>query len=450
MKTHLCSVLLTVSLTAGCQTSGTSKWISSSGQFEDIKDPITETATLTSKGNDFGLGANFEIGSDPYAYDSIPPGVRPAIDTIEGGIWYSADKIEAKGRTAGNRIHDKKINAYLNKVACKLAGPYCPDMRVYLLRVPIFNAAMSPNGMMSIYTGFLLRVQNEAQLASVVGHEIGHYIRRHGIQRLEDNIAKRQFGMVFGMLMAVAGVPAMSDVMQLAMLSSQYAFSRDNEREADVIGITLLHMNGYDVREAGKIWESLIREENPDQDPEEVSTSTPFASTHPSSGERTETLSAIANKLQGPDKWGKSNKTDFDRIIGPWKFKYLEDEVRLRNWKSSLEVLEILQENGHKESEISYFKGEIFRNRNRDADPDAEEEKDREADSARALKAYETSMSQTDAPPEAFRAAGLLYNREKMTEKARHALSTYLRLKPNAHDAKLIEYMITNLKGTTS
>lgn len=443
-------MLLAVCLTAGCQTTGKNKWVSSSGQFEDIKDPITETATLASKGKNSGLDVNFEIGSDPYAYDSIPPGVRPAIDTTEGGIWYSADKIEAKGRTAGNRIHNKELNAYLNKIACDLAGPYCPDMRVYLLRVPIFNASMAPNGMMSIYTGFLLRVQNEAQLASVIGHEIGHYIRRHSIQRIEDDIAKREFGMVFGMLMAVAGVPAMSDIMQLAMLSSQYAFSRDNEREADVIGITLLHMNGYDVREAARIWESLSREENPDQDPEEVSTSTPFASTHPSSGERTITLSAIAEKLQGPSKWGVTNKAEFDRIIGPWKFKYLEDEVRLRNWKSSLELLEILRENGHKESEISYFEGEIFRSRDRDADPDAEEEEDREADTARALKAYEASMSYADAPPEAFRAAGLLYNREKMTTKARRALSDYLRLKPNAHDVKLIEYMILNLKGTTS
>lgn len=443
-------MVLAVCLVAGCQTEGKSKWISSSGQFEDIKDPITETAALTGKASSKGLGVNFEIGADPYAYDDIPPGVRPAVDTVEGGIWYSADKIEAKGRTAGNRIHDKELNVYLNKIACDLAGPYCPDMRVYLLRVPIFNASMSPNGMMSIYTGFLLRVQNEAQLASVIGHEIGHYIRRHSIQRIEDDIAKREFGMVFGMLMAVAGVPVMSDIMQLAMLSSQYAFSRDNEREADAIGITLLHMNGYDVREASRIWESLSREENPDQNPEEVSTSTPFASTHPSSGERTETLSAMAEKLQGPGKWGKTNEAEFDRIIGPWKFKYLEDEVRLRNWKSSLEVLQILRENGHKESEILYFEGEIYRNRNRDADPEAEKEEEHEADSQRAIRAYEKSMSFADAPPEAFRAAGLLFNREKMPEKARRALSEYLQLKPDAHDAKLIEYMIINLKGKTS
>lgn len=450
MHPKFLTMVLAVCLTAGCQTEGKGKWISSTGQFEDIKDPITETSSLSSNVTSSGLDINFEIGKDPYAYNNIPPGVRPATDTIEGGIWYSADKIEAKGRTAGNRIHDKKLNAYLNKIACDLAGPYCPDMRVYLLRVPIFNATMSPNGMMSIYTGFLLRVQNEAQLASVIGHEIGHYIRRHSIQRLEDNIAKREFGLVFGMLMAVAGVPAMSDIMQLALISSQSAFSRDNEREADVIGITLLHQNGYDVREAAKIWESLIREENPDQDPDKVSTSTPFASTHPSHGERTETLDLIANKLQGPGKWGKTNEAEFDRIVGPWKFKYLEDEVRLRNWKSSLEVLQILRENGHTESEILYFEGEIFRNRNRDVDPDAEKEEDREADTARAIKAYEKSMALADAPPEAFRAAGLLYNREKMPAKARQALAEYLRLKPNAHDAKLIEYMIINLKGKTS
>ena len=54
---------------------------------------------------------------------------------------------------------------------------------------------MAPNGMMQVWSG-LLRVDNEAQLASVVGHEIGHYLQRHTVERLRDAQSRSAFGMV--------------------------------------------------------------------------------------------------------------------------------------------------------------------------------------------------------------------------------------------------------------
>ena len=55
-----------------------------------------------------------------------------------------------------------------------------------LVRTPYFNASMAPNGMMQVWSGLLLRVDNEAQLAAVLGHEIGHYLARHSVERLRD------------------------------------------------------------------------------------------------------------------------------------------------------------------------------------------------------------------------------------------------------------------------
>ncbi|MEX0694255.1 MAG: M48 family metallopeptidase [Rhodospirillales bacterium] len=439
-----------LAILSGCQATGLSKWTPANAGAESVSEAQSHNAIFDGTATVGATDTEFEVGKNPYAYDDIPPGVRPAMDTREAGLWFSVDKVEEQSKTAGNRITDPELNKYISEIVCKLSGPYCSDVRVYIQRVPIFNASMYPNGMMSILSGFLLRTQNEAQLVAVLGHEAGHYIRRHSIQRMEDMIAKQDFSVIFSFVSAGLGVPVMSDILQVAMLSSLYAYGRDNEREADLIGINLMHKHGYDAREAAKIWELLLREEDPDRDLNEVSTSTSFSSSHPSSAERMQTLRQIALKLQGPDKWGITNKAKFDEIVGPWKFQFLEDEIRLQNWNTSLELLNILKESGHKKSEIAYFQGEIFRNRNKKADADAEKEEDRIADHEKALKAYEQSMSYANAPPQAYRAAGLLYLRDGRTETAKAALMSYLKRMPAAPDRKLIEYMITNASGKIS
>ena len=50
--------------------------------------------------------------------------------------------------------------------------------------MPQFNAMMAPNGMMLVWSGLLLRVENEAQLAAILGHELGHYLERHSVEQL--------------------------------------------------------------------------------------------------------------------------------------------------------------------------------------------------------------------------------------------------------------------------
>ena len=86
---------------------------------------------------------------------------------------------------------------------------------------------MAPNGMLQIWSGLLLRVENEAQLAAVLGHEIGHYLQRHTLDHLRD--AKSRCA--FATFMAAFGVVGL--VGQMATLASAFTFTRDQEREAD-------------------------------------------------------------------------------------------------------------------------------------------------------------------------------------------------------------------------
>jgi len=111
-----------------------------------------------------------QTSSEPAANSApVLPGrfERPRIDTEEGGLWGMMDREEAKLRRSPFVIRDLALTKYVQDIACRLAADHCPDVRVYLVRTPLFNASMAPNGMMQVWSGLLLRVENEAQLAAI-------------------------------------------------------------------------------------------------------------------------------------------------------------------------------------------------------------------------------------------------------------------------------------------
>jgi len=154
------------------------------------------------------------------------------------------DRAEEKLKTSGDLARDEALNAYLRKIMCDLAPDHCGDMRVYLVRIPYLNATMAPNGAMQVWTGLLLRVRNEAPLATILGYEIGHYLRRHGLQRMRDVIDKTGALVFVQLATLVAGVPLAGDLIQTLTAARIQAFGRDQEREADGYGIALMSRAG--------------------------------------------------------------------------------------------------------------------------------------------------------------------------------------------------------------
>ena len=112
-----------------------------------------------------------------------PAAPAPAVETDEAGLIMQMDRFEADLRNSAALVRDPALNRYLAELTCRVAGDYCNDIRVYLVRQPYFNAQMAPNGMLIVWTGLLLRVEDEAQLAFVLGHEVGHYVERHSLAR---------------------------------------------------------------------------------------------------------------------------------------------------------------------------------------------------------------------------------------------------------------------------
>ena len=379
-------------------------------------------------------------GVDTYRLSDLAPGHRPADDTTEGGLWYVMDKAERRVRTAGNRITDPALDAYAQRIACKLAREFCGDIRVYIIRVPAFNASMAPNGMMQIWSGFLLRAENEAQFAAVVGHEIGHYLRRHSLQRFEDARAKANAAAVFGILTAGIGFGFVGSLAQIAIYGEIFAFSRDQEREADGYGLLLMSEAGYDPREYAVIWDRLILEIDAtlDEDEEASSRRGGFFASHPQPEERQATLKALGEKLAATrDDWTIGRTSYLEQLL-PHRAGFLEDELKVQRYDAILARLDMMlaQAGEPNPAELHFFRGEAYRLRR--------EEGDRE----KAAEAYETALTSAGTPPvETHRSLGLVYDALGEDARASQAFRHYLEVRPDASDADLIREILKGLPG---
>jgi len=368
---------------------------------------------------------------DVYTLPDISPGVRPATYTDEAGLWMTVDRAKNRLKTSGNLIRDPKINSYVRALVCKLAGPYCKDIRTYVVRVPAFNASMMPNGVMQAWTGLFLRVRNEAQLSAVLGHEIGHYLRRHSLQRMRETLSASNFLIFVQMAAAYAGVPSAGNLASLLAQGSLASFSRDNERESDFYGHRFLVQNGYDPREASVVWDQIIRE---DEASDEFQFRSLFMASHPQSEERSETLIRMANKAIEKGHKGEKGRKRFLDVFLPHRKSFLLDDLRRRQYSKTLELLKMLEEDGEKPAEIMYFRGEVYRLRNK--------EKDKE----KALEAYKNALEAGTPPPEIHRYMGMIYSKLKQRVKMRTSYQRYLKLKPDASDAKMIKYLVETTK----
>src|SRR5262249_35537426 len=134
----------------------------------------------------------------------VGPGFRPT-DRDEQGLWKEMDRVEEEFSGSDLVVQDPKITSYLKDIIGTVGGPAAKDFRIYLLRIPDFNAMMFPSGFAVVFSGLLLRMRNEAQLAGVIAHESGHFLRRHMIRSWRDQRRKTDIFAVAAMAAGVGG-----------------------------------------------------------------------------------------------------------------------------------------------------------------------------------------------------------------------------------------------------
>jgi predicted Zn-dependent protease len=345
---------------------------------------------------------------------------RPDPASDEGGLWAMMDREETKLRRSPFALRDAKLQAYVQDIACRLSDGHCPDVRVHLVRTPHFNASMAPNGMMQVWTGLMLRVDNEAQLAAVLGHEIGHYLQRHSVERLRDVKARSAFGQFIGLFGLVGSLT------QLGLVASMMAYGREHEREADAIGVTLMRKAGYDAAEAARVWENLRLEhrERPDG-----GYANPLFATHPPVDER---MSALA-ELSKANPGGEANEAPWRERMKPFLLDWLADEVKRGQHEESLALFTRLQSRPGGAAPYLWARGEVLRLRGAQGDHDL------------ALADYLNAVAAGGEPPETHRGLGLIYRARSRAAEARASFTRYLEAAPKAPDAGLIKSYLEEL-----
>jgi beta-barrel assembly-enhancing protease len=350
---------------------------------------------------------------------------RPDIQSDEGGLWALMDREETRLRRSPFRMRDEALQDYLQALVCKLGGEHCADIRVYALRTPFFNASMAPNGMMQVWSGLLLRVDNEAQLAAVLAHEIAHFLQRHTLERLRDAKARSAFGTFLGMFGLVGALAS------LATLAGAFGFTRDQEREADQIGLGLMDKAGFDPREAAKVWDNLIAElsANPEADPGK---SSPMFATHPASAERSRSLAALAEKAAAGS--GSLGEEAYEARLAPWRFELLADELKRGRFDESLVLLQRMLLRRPQHAELLFYRGEAYRLRGKGGDVEL------------ALADLQAAATLGNEPAVTHRSLGYLHRGQARSDAARACFERYLEKTPNAADAALIRHHLTEGK----
>src|SRR5438034_1047717 len=250
----------------------------------------------------------------PIGADGKP--FKPESDEVR--LWAQAEKEEEALAKKAKIYDDPLLEEYLGKVGDRLlpdevraAGG--PGFRFGVMSDPTLNAFAMPNGRVYVHSGLLSRLDNEAQLAMILGHEMTHVTSRHALRFTRDATNKQILFTVLAVAASIGvavasgsraksgdyvGAAVLSQTanailgigLQLAAIAAINGYGRDLEREADQGGMEKLVRAGYDPNEAPKVFQLLLSESK-----DRGSLETFFFGSHPKLQERITTTTELVN-----------------------------------------------------------------------------------------------------------------------------------------------------------
>lgn len=357
----------------------------------------------------------------------IPPGYEPVQAEDELGLWMEMREYEQRLKNSALLVRDPDLNDYLQEILCRVAAAYCGDFRVYLIRNPDFNASMTATGMMQIWTGLIVRASSTDEIAAVIGHEISHYTLLHSLETLRA-LKKRLATGTFVDIALILATGYGTGLGQTMAALSVMSFSREQETEADLLGVRLLAEAAYDPHASYGIWQKIIAEE----EAAEVKRDKPgaFSKTHPDAKLRAAYLKELVAARYGPPD---AEKTADERLLGILNNNYMllmEDQLDTNRFGRTKELLERHAALGVEPSLVRFFYGEMFRQRGKEGDRDL------------AKSAYLHSIEGGKAPAAAYSNLGYLYLKEGDAETAKTYFAQYLEIDPDASDREMIEFYL--------
>lgn len=380
---------------------------------------------------------------------SIGSGDRPfQLEEDEKQVWQNAKQIEHLYDKSGLLYKDDNLQVYLEAIAHKLISPNFQSQglapRIKVIMHPFLNAFALPNGVVYFHTGLLARMDNEAQLATVLGHELTHFTHRHAVKEMRGAQNKETFlnvlqGMVVVAGSAYAGGQFGASLGQLTeqvgsiwTLASVTGYSRELESEADKEGLKAMVQAGYDPKEAVKVFEHLQRELDERKIKEPF-----FFGTHPRLQERIDNYQRLLTAPYAARAKEEERLINSGEFLGKIEQLLLDNAIldlqisRHKTAQAGIEKLLLRQPHC---ARAYFLLGEVHRRSGRG-----------EPYTQRAINAYQEAARLEPTYANPHRELGLLYRTQNRHEETRAEFEKYLTLNPKALDANIIRGYLEGL-----
>jgi predicted Zn-dependent protease len=375
----------------------------------------------------------------------------------EREIWEQSEAEQQKLNRKGTLYQDPLLEEYLNDVARRLTPPEVGEqgipIRVRIIQDPSLNAFAYPNGAIYMHTGLLARVENEAQLATVLGHEITHVVNRDAVRHYRStrnkviaaNIAavaasigisavagdqSRQGNAVTAAVIGQTSNVLLGLGLQLGVLAAVNGYGREIEDMADVGAMRLMTQAGYNVNEAPKVHQILLQRYG---DPSRLENF--FFGNHSRNQERIEHYEQMLTTDYGQVAHASTlitNTEEFQRRTRPLVRDNAILDIEAGRYGTAKTALERVLAVVPTDAKAHYYLGELYRKQRRDP-----------ADVEHAIIAYQNAAEYDPSYPEPQRNLGLLYYTRGKRAEARQAFERYLELKPQAEDRQQVrEYLL--------
>jgi Zn-dependent protease with chaperone function len=334
----------------------------------------------------------------------------PQADSDEAGLMMQVTTAEDDIKTSSALIRDPALNGYVRGIACKVAPTTCPALRVYIVEVPGMNLVSLPNGALVVWSGTLLRTENEAQLAQLLGHELAHFLHKDSLGQFHRMLATSSVVALLGVAASGVGINFVGTPASMAALSARYAHSQSEERAADATGFELATAAGYAPDAAAAVW----RNANVD-----------YLKLHPSD-DRLAMLQDLAQRVPSRGSWTVDGQR---AAIAPYLERWVDDEL-LRG-VDAVALFTRLSASGR--GLFRYGLGEAYRKRGQPGD------------TALAQSAFRAALAAPDPPPLAWRGLGLVAMQSGDKPTAKAAFAHYRVGAPDADDKAMIDYYLAQL-----
>jgi predicted Zn-dependent protease len=339
-------------------------------------------------------------------------------------LWQKSEQEQRAFESNGFIYPDQALENYLNQIAVKLqVQPADLKIRVKVIKDTRLDAFTYPNGIIYFHSGLLAHMDNEAQLAAVLAHEITHCTHRHALR------AFRKFKDQPALLRAVEHTLSKSESLQDmarfmgigGAIATIGGHTRELEAEADRVGIELMARAGYDPREALFIFDQMVSEI------EQEGFEEPLSGSHPTVRQRIVDLQNLIDAKYPQKGSATQNSKIFLAKLAQLFLDNAELDLRQGRFQAAISGVEKHLRIKVDDSRAYYLLGEIYRQRQQ------------AGDTFKALAYYDRAviLDPNFAAPQ--KAIGLIYFKEGRRTLARKFFESCIQLAPDSPDKAYIQ-----------